>query len=94
MATTRDNVQTRDVINRTCGQALEVTQSLGDHSCDSEGVRPSAALSRVALDLRSNQERQVWIEKARIDALLGCCRRSLPSVRSGIRNYFAFVGKF
>ena len=32
-----------------------------------------------------------WVEDARVGAIVGSCRRSLPSVRSGIVCYVAFV---
>ena len=33
----------------------------------------------------------MWMEEARLDAILCSCRRSLPSLRSGIRCYMSFV---
>ena len=32
-----------------------------------------------------------WLESARLEAVLGSCMRSLPSVRSGLQCYVAFV---
>lgn len=41
--------------------------------------------------LRTEADKQIWLEDARLDAIVGSCRRSLPSVRSGIRCWFAFL---
>ena len=58
----------------------------------SEGHGPRAALSRMHLDIRSDAEVAKWAEEASIDAILGSCARSLPSLRSGVRCYIAFAG--
>ena len=57
-----------------------------------DGVGPIAALRRARLQDMSRANREDWLEGARLDAILGGCRRSLPSVRSGLRCYIAFVG--
>ncbi len=57
------------------------------------GVGPQAALARVGLPKRTVHERMEWLEKARVGAILGGMRLSLPSVQSGLRCYVAFVGE-
>ena len=59
----------------------------------SEDAGPRAALKRLNLHAMSDAEIAVWRENARIDAILGSCRLSLPSVWSGIRHWMAFIGK-
>ena len=57
-----------------------------------ERAGPRAALKRLHLEDLSQRERAVWYENARVDAILSPCRLSLPSIRSGIRCWFAFIG--
>ena len=57
----------------------------------SEYAGPREALRRLQLGDLTFQERVVWRENARIDAILGSCRLSLKSVRSGIRHWFAYI---
>ena len=53
---------------------------------------PRAALRRLQRQGLSKDEKEAWIEGARVDAILGNCNRSLDSVKSGIRCYLAFAG--
>jgi hypothetical protein len=53
---------------------------------------PRAALRKTLLSNCSQEERAAWVEKARLDALLGGMSRSMTSLRSGLRCYIAFVG--
>ena len=55
------------------------------------GVGPAAALKRMRLEERTPDERFAWIETARLDAILGGMRLSLPCLRTGLRCYVAFV---
>ena len=55
------------------------------------GVGPAAALKRLKLEDRTPGERCAWIETARLDAILGGMRLPLPSLRTGLRCYVAFV---
>jgi len=57
----------------------------------SEYAGPRAALQRLGLDECTRKEREMWSESARIDAILGSCRLSLSSVRSGIRCWVSFL---
>jgi hypothetical protein len=52
---------------------------------------PRKALKDFALSHKSAAERVAWLEQARVDAILGSCRGSLASVKSGVRCYIAFV---
>ena len=49
------------------------------------GVGPAAALKRMHLEDRTPGERFAWIEMARLDAILGGMRLSLPCLRTGLR---------
>ena len=52
---------------------------------------PRKALKSFALSLKSDAEKAAWLEQARVDAILGSCKGSMPSVRSGVACYIAFV---
>ena len=58
----------------------------------SAGRGPRAALKAVGLKHMSAAQRDTWLEDSRLDAILGNCRLSIPSFRSGVRCYLAFVG--
>ena len=61
------------------------------HNNFSKGVGPRKALQKLHnADLNAEQKSK-WMETARLDAILGSCCRSMPSVKSGIRMYLAFV---
>ena len=57
-----------------------------------DGNGPMVAMKRQEMGAMSNAQRAQWMEKARLDALLGGTRFSLNSLRSGLRCYIAFVG--
>ena len=75
-------------------QALTAASTL-DKASDKQSVvmdeGPRKALSKLRLDQMTIAENVLWIETARVEAVLGSCRRSLPSVKSGIQCYVAFV---
>ena len=50
-----------------------------------------AALGKLNLSVLSKSDRAVWMECARLDAVLGG-RVNLSALRSGLRCYTAFVG--
>ena len=52
---------------------------------------PMQALKGLALTKKSTAERILWLEQARIAAIVGACKGSLASVKSGVRCYVAFV---
>ena len=54
-------------------------------------VGPRAAIKRTAECLLTVDDRSVWAEKARAEAIIGGCRGSLGSVKSGIKCYLAFA---
>ena len=62
------------------------------HNDGAKGAGPRAALSKAHLEVKTANELTEWVESARLDAVLGSCARSLPSLRSGIRCYIAFAG--
>ena len=55
------------------------------------GRGPRAALSNAGLDGASAAEVATWMSEARVDAILASCACSLPSLRSGVRCFIAFV---
>ena len=58
-----------------------------------EGGGPRRALARLKrTEDFTNCNR--WKEEARVSAIMGSCICSLPSVRSGVRCYIAFIGMF
>ena len=56
-------------------------------------VGPVRAVQNMKFQSMSCLERMVWVETARAQTILGNCRLSWPSVRSGLRCYIAFIGK-
>ena len=56
------------------------------------GRGPMATLKHLGLAEKNVEERARWIENARIDSILGGMRSALPSLKSGLRCYVAFVG--
>ena len=59
--------------------------------CTTTDEGPRKAMKTMQLDRMSVAKNKVWLESARLEAVLGSCRRSLPSVRSGLQCYVAFV---
>ena len=57
------------------------------------GRGPRQAMRHVDLNLRTPQQKRIWLEEARLNAILGGCKKSLPSIRSGVRCYLAFASK-
>ena len=55
------------------------------------GRQPTRAIKAARFHEMSPHERKEWMDEARMDAILGSCRLSLSSVRSGVRCYIAFV---
>ena len=53
--------------------------------------RAAHALSLLRAKLSTDFERNLWLETARTEAILGSCPKSLPSVASGIRAWLAFA---
>ena len=58
---------------------------------EAEGLGPRDALKRVMLTVTSEAEKNAYMQGARLDAILGSCLASMPSVRSGVRCYLAFA---
>ena len=57
-----------------------------------KGRGPRAAIAKTGLSKCTQADRMVWLESARLEAVLGGMRLSMPSVCSGLRCYVAFVG--
>ena len=60
---------------------------------ESGGRGPRAALKELQQVMPRENDRKLWVEQARVEAVLGSCPRSLKSLRSGLSAYIAFVGK-
>ena len=58
-----------------------------------EGCGPRAALKKLDLASKPPEEVGGWMERARMNAILGSCPGSIESVKSGIRCYLAFVSE-
>jgi len=78
-----------------CDSAL-VDQAFENAKSSKDRLRPRNAgpmtnLKEVQLSNMSRKEKEAWMFEARLEAIIGSCRLSLPSVRSGIKCYLAFV---
>ena len=58
-----------------------------------QGLGPRAAIRHAGFEKMSEQERMKWVGQARLDAILGGCRLSLQSWKSGMRCYIVFAGE-
>jgi len=56
------------------------------------GRGPRAALRNALLSEMCLDAKLDWVEQARLDAILGACRLSMESWRSGVRCYVAYIG--
>lgn len=74
-----------------CREKVEKALLDRAHNNFSKGVGPRKALQKLHNADLTADEKAVWMESARLDAILGSCCRSMPSVRSGIRAYLGFV---
>ena len=72
-----------------CGQ-LDTVGARTDN-VQAKDAGPRLALSRVQLGEMTATERSRWAEQARLDAVLGCCRLSMKSWKSGVRCYVSFI---
>ena len=57
-------------------------------SCD---MGPRSTLKSIQLDKMDSAARNKWLREAKLDSIVSSCRLSLPSVRSGIRCFAAFM---
>ena len=73
---------------------MEMRSLLGPRPpcADAVGLGPTMTLRRLSLKDKSEEEKCIWLEEARISAIIGSCALSLKSVRSGINCYTAFIG--
>ena len=54
-------------------------------------VGPRKTIDKIHLQLHSQRDRDMWMAKAKLQAVVGGCAGSLPSVESGIRCFYAFA---
>ena len=85
----------RDMVSQACAyilivwyarmgivsKALSSAGAAGEKPKVAAGKGPRKALATLGLQRRSIAENSAWMESARLEAVLGSCRRSLPSVR-------------
>ena len=64
-----------------------------DRNTTAAGMGPQAALRRANFKEMSELQMFEWAEQARLDAIIGCCRLSMASWKSGVRCYIAFAGR-
>ena len=60
---------------------------------DREGVAllgPRGAIDKLAASLENDVDRTIWVQQARVQAIVGSCPASLASVKSGVRAWLAF----
>ena len=55
------------------------------------GKGPAKAVKNLGGLFKTGVVAEEWLQEARMDAVVGSCKKSLPSVRSGVRCYMAFV---
>ena len=63
------------------------------HREAAKGRGPRAALLAAGINGMNASGKERWIEDARLEALLGNCKSTLTSFRSGVKCYIDFVGK-
>ena len=70
----------------------DVLKGLGDaqRKLVVSDVGPRGAVKRLRATV-NNEDMSSWCERARVDALLGSCPKSIESVKSGIRAWLEFV---
>ena len=62
-----------------------------EQSSASKGMGPRLALRESKLREMGAAERASWAEEARLNAILGSCKLSMKSWRSGVRCYISFI---
>ena len=67
-----------DIMQALAAPRVPATQAVGRG--------PQAALKVWQSERRSVGQTRTWLEEARMEAVLGSCRRSLPSVRCACMN--------
>ena len=55
------------------------------------GPRKAVRALQIHFDSTAGIDRAAWLEDARVEAIVGSCRKSIESVKSGLRCYLAFV---
>jgi hypothetical protein len=62
-------------------------------ACGNIGARvgPMRFVQNLQNALQNDDDRIRWLEEARLEAILGSCKDSMKSVKSGIRCYLAFA---
>lgn len=81
-------VKRKVIENADADKMLEKVQRAG---LNSTRRAPRSAIQQLATSLTTEHDRLLWIERAQVDAIVGACKLSLGSVRSGIRCYMIFA---
>ena len=58
---------------------------------DGAKLKPRTSIEHLSRQFEEGFDRQDWIGRARIAALLGACPKSKASFKSGVRCYIAFA---
>ena len=72
-------------------QALSASSNMPAHASTVAAKGLRTALKALQLERMTIAQSRVWLETARLESVLGSCRRSLPSAKSGLQYYVAFV---
>ena len=73
--------------------SLELLEGRRKANTAPAGFGPRAALENLKRTEQPTGSMRAWVEEARLAAILGSCSLSVPSLRSGLRCYIAFVGR-
>ena len=77
------------------GKRVEkMLQASAGHTSEVSDLGPRQALKRARLEELSEVDRSLWLESARVAAILGSIPRSKASFVSGLRSYTTFARMF
>ena len=76
------------------GESEAIQSMLADRprNLDAAGGGPCKRLVHVQQRWGSPEDRAMWLEQARVDAILDSSRLSMKPVRSGVKCFMAFAG--
>ena len=61
------------------------------HNTICKDKTPRTSIKLMQQRMESHEKREAYLVEAKVDAVLASCAKSLPSVRSGVMCYVAFV---
>ena len=74
-------------------EVQELQQLASKTAAHGTGATPGICINLLGDRLVDEASRMKWVEEARIQAIIGSCRGSLKSVKSGIRCFLGFAEK-